>query len=193
MNITIIGLGLIGGSLALDLRANGFASYLVGVDTQPEHGEIALADGLVDEILPLEEACKQAEVVILAVPVNALLKLIPEVLRYIPENGVVIDMGSTKGKLPDRLRIFREGKGVVIAHPMAGTEFSGPKAAVSNLFHQKAAIICNRNESSPEAVALTERLFKSLFMRILYMEADEHDVHAAYVSIFLTSVLSCLR
>lgn len=182
MNISIVGLGLIGGSLALDLRANGFASGLTGVDAIPEHGKVALANGLVDEVLPLEEACKEADVVILAVPVNAVLRVIPKVLAVIKPDAVIIDMGSTKGEIAKRIVDIPGRNQVVIAHPMAGTEFSGPEAAVSNLFYQKAAIICNREESSPAAVALAERLFKSLFMRILYMSADEHDVHAAYVS-----------
>lgn len=182
MTITIIGLGLIGGSLALDLRANGFASELIGVDAQPEHVHIALEEGLVDEVAELAEACARADVVVLAVPVNAILKLIPEVLLYVRPDATVIDMGSTKGEIARQIASLPRREQIVIAHPMAGTEFSGPRAALSNLFHGKAAIICNKEDSRAACVALAERLFKSLFMRLVYMRADEHDIHAAYVS-----------
>lgn len=182
MNITIIGLGLIGGSLALDLRANGFASHLIGVDANTKHTRIALENGLVDEIMDLAEACQEAEIVVLAVPVNAIIKLMPLVLEYIGEHTVVIDMGSTKAEIAEAVALHEKRSQVVMAHPMAGTEFSGPKAAVSNLFQRKAAIICDKMQSSSEARLIAEKLFKSLFMRIIYMSSKEHDIHAAYVS-----------
>lgn len=182
MVISIVGIGLIGGSLALDLQANGFATHLIGVDDNPDHCAIALKKGLVDEILSLEEACKQSDLVVLAVPVGAILDLFPKVLSLIPTRGVVVDMGSTKGEINARLADHPWRRRAVIAHPMAGTEYSGPEAAVPNLFHGKAAIICEAEQSEADAVQLVERLFKSLFMRVLHMKAAEHDVHAAYVS-----------
>jgi prephenate dehydrogenase len=182
MTITIIGLGLIGGSLALDLRTNGFASHLIGVDNNEAHCRIALEDGLVDEIASLERACMQADIVVLAVPVNAILKLLPKVLDLVSADAVVIDMGSTKGEISQRIANHPQRNRAVLAHPMAGTEYSGPKAAVSNLFHGKAAILCEVAQSDADAVQLTERLFKSLFMRLSYMEPKDHDVHAAFVS-----------
>jgi len=182
MNIAIIGLGLIGGSLALDLRANGLAHHLIGVDAHPEHGEIALAEGLVDEVASLEEACTIADLVILAVPVNAILKLFPQVLDYLGPDAVAVDMGSTKAHIAEAIAAHPRRKQAVIAHPMAGTEFSGPKAAVNNLFQGKVAIICDQAHSSPHAIRRVERLFKSLFMRLIYMDAEAHDLHAAYVS-----------
>ena len=182
MTITIIGLGLIGGSLGLDLHLNGFASRRVGVDSNPLHCEQALALGLVEEVMPLETACQMADLVVLAVPVNAILQLLPTVLNLVSPTTTVTDMGSTKGQLlacvaghPNRVRY-------VAAHPMAGTEFSGPAAAVNHLFYQKNAIICDAHLSDPNAVTLVERLFKSLFMRITHMDGQSHDLHAAYVS-----------
>lgn len=182
MTIAIVGLGLIGGSLALDLRANGFATHLIGVDAHPEHCRLALLDGLVDEVASLEEACTVADLVVLAVPVNAVLRLFPQVLDYLGPEAVAVDMGSTKARIAESIAGHPRRERAVIAHPMAGTEFSGPRAAVNNLFQGKAAIICDAEASSPDAVRLVERLFKSLFMRLIYMDAEAHDLHAAYVS-----------
>ncbi len=182
MIVTIIGLGLIGGSLALDLRANGFATEIIGVDESEEHSEIALSNGLIDEILPLPFGCMKADIVVLAIPVNAIVSLLPEVLGYVRSTALIMDMGSTKLKIAEAIRSHPKRKQVVLAHPMAGTEYSGPKAAINHLFHGKAAILCNIEESAPELVQLAERFFKSLFMRITYMDAADHDVHAAYVS-----------
>lgn len=182
MTIGIIGLGLIGGSLALDLRANGFASHLIGVDNKAEHCRIALEEELVDEITDLETASKRADILILAIPVNAILQLMPQVMDLIHPEAVVVDMGSTKGEIALRIADHPRRNRAVLAHPMAGTEYSGPKAAVPNLFQHKAAILCQTQRSDPDAVNLTERLFKSLFMRLSYMEAQDHDVHAAFVS-----------
>lgn len=182
MDITIIGLGLIGGSLALDLRANGFANRLIGVDNNPQHADIALHEGLVDEVWSLEEACQMTDILVLAVPVNAIIQLLPTVLSLISSDTIVIDMGSTKAEIASLISTHAKREQVVMAHPMAGTEFSGPEAAISNLFQRKAAIICDRHLSSQHAIMVAEKLFKSLFMRIIYMDSSAHDIHAAYVS-----------
>lgn len=182
MTISIIGLGLIGGSLALDLRANGFASHLIGVDSNPEHARIALDSGMVDEICPLEEACIVSDIAVLAIPVGAVLTLMPRALSLISSEGVLVDMGSTKAEIAAAIARHPQRGRAVIAHPMAGTEYSGPQAAVSNLFHGKAAIICDADDSDRDAVQKVERLFKSLFMRIIHMPAQAHDTHVAYVS-----------
>ncbi|MDW3648165.1 MAG: prephenate dehydrogenase [Bacteroidia bacterium] len=182
MIVSIIGLGLIGGSLALDLRSNGFASRLIGVDLKREHQEQAMELGLVDEIMEWEEACKVADILILTVPVSAILKQLPKALDLVREDALVMDMGSTKSEIKQSISGHPKRKRAVLAHPMAGTEYSGPKAAIHNLFHRKVAIICDPTESDKDALELAERLLKSLFMRIIYMDAREHDVHAAYVS-----------
>jgi prephenate dehydrogenase len=182
MTVTIIGLGLIGGSLAKDLRANGFADRLIGVDANEAHTAQALTLQLVDETRTLAEGCAMADLVLLAVPVGAVVKLMPQVLDLIGAQTVVADMGSTKHEIARAIAGHARRKQAVLAHPMAGTEFSGPQAAVNHLFFQKAAIICDKEASDPTAVALVERLFKSLFMRLLYMNSEEHDLHTAYVS-----------
>ena len=182
MIITIIGLGLIGGSLALDLRANGFASKLIGVDQSKQHCDVALEKHLVDEILTLDKACWESDVILLAIPVSAIAENFPGILDSISKNCVVIDMGSTKKEIAELLATHPRRGRAVLAHPMAGTEYSGPQAAVKNLFHGKAAIICDKTHSDTDALQIAERLFKSLFMQLVYMGSTDHDVHAAYVS-----------
>lgn len=182
MTISIVGLGLIGGSLAKDLRANGLADRLIGVEADPAHARTALELGLADEVRPLEAACAEADLVVLAAPVGALLDLMPKALDAIRPEGAVCDMGSTKAVLARTLAAHPRRSRAVLAHPMAGTEFSGPQAAVSNLFQGRVAILCETQRSDPDAVQRVERLFKSLFMRIVQMDPEEHDRHAAYVS-----------
>ncbi|MEO0580592.1 MAG: prephenate dehydrogenase [Bacteroidota bacterium] len=182
MVVTIIGLGLIGGSLAKDLKSNGFATSLLGVEKSDSHAQEALDLGLVGEIVDMRDGCRMADVVVLATPVNALGKLFPMVLDYLRPGGVAIDMGSTKSEISQIIHDHPNRRRAVLAHPMAGTEFSGPSAAINNLFQHKAAIICDREDSDADAFLLAERLFKSLFMRVTYMDSRAHDVHAAYVS-----------
>ena len=182
MVVTIVGLGLIGGSLALDLRANGFASTLIGVDNSKQHCKLALERNLVDKVLPLEQACWESDILLLAIPVGAIVEVLPQILDKISKQSVVIDMGSTKEEIARLLQSLPRKGRCVLAHPMAGTEFSGPKAAIQNLFHGKAAIICDKEESDSDALQLAERLFKSLFMHLVYMDSKAHDIHAAYVS-----------
>lgn len=182
MTIAIIGLGLIGGSLGLDLYANGFAERRLGVDARVQHALQAKELGLVDEIVDLETACQEADLIILAVPVAAVIELLPEILDRIGPNQTVVDMGSTKAEIIRSVASHLNRTRFVAAHPMAGTEYSGPSAAIRNLFQENAAIICNREQSADDAIKTVEKLFKSLFMRVIFMEAEEHDVHAAYVS-----------
>ncbi|MEM9984970.1 MAG: prephenate dehydrogenase [Bacteroidota bacterium] len=182
MVVSIIGLGLIGGSLAKDLRANGFASHLIGVDESDQHQEQAMSLDLVDEVKPLKEACMMADLVVLAIPVGAVPEVFWQALDHIRPGAVVVDMGSTKEVIAHRIATHPRRSRAVLGHPMAGTEFSGPQAAINHLFFKKAAIICDQEASDPDAVKLVERLFKSLFMRLLYMNSQEHDLHVAYVS-----------
>lgn len=182
MTVGIIGLGLIGGSLGLDIRMNGFADKILGADANESHASDALSYGLVDEILTLQELCKVADVIVLAIPVNAMTNVFQQILDGISPEAVVIDMGSTKKAIAASIKNHPKRSRVVLAHPMAGTEFSGPKAAVHNLFQGKVAILCDIDDSDPDAREKAERLFKSLFMRLLYMNSSDHDLHAAYVS-----------
>lgn len=179
--IVIVGLGLIGGSLAIQLNEKGLASRITGVDANPDHANKALELGLVDEILPLEQAIKQSDVVILAIPVDNLVKILPLVLDQV-EQQIVIDLGSTKSLLLHSVDNHPKRGRYVASHPMWGTEHSGPAAAVRGAFENKAVIICNAEGSDEDAVAWTKGMFDKIGMHLLEMDAVAHDLHAAYVS-----------
>jgi len=180
--IAVIGLGLIGGSLAIDLKRCGFADKIMGVDNNDAHRKQAMELGFVDEIADWKTALWQSDLVILAIPVDALIKLLPLLLDEVSKNTVITDVGSTKAPVANCIKDHPKRERFVASHPMSGTEFSGPTAAVKNLFQEKAAIICNKKESAPDALILVEQMYKSLYMDLEYMDAVEHDVHAAYVS-----------
>jgi prephenate dehydrogenase len=182
MKITIIGLGLIGGSVAKDLRRTGFASEITGVDNNRDHAEEALRLGIVDRIDALDKAVKDGDLVLLAVPVDAMLKLLPEVLDKIGNHTTVTDMGSTKRQLTLAVRNHVKRRNYVPSHPMAGTENSGPSAALENLFRGKITILCDHEQSGPQHLALVEKMFYALGMDIAYMTSDEQDHSTAFVS-----------
>lgn len=182
MKITIIGLGLIGGSMAKDLRKSGFATELIGVEASEDHAVQALELGLVDRIEPLETAVSQTDVVIIAIPVDKTLAILPRVLDLVESGTTVTDMGSTKKMLVDSVSGHKRRKNYVPAHPMSGTENSGPKAALEDLFREKIAIICDQEQSGPQHVALIEKMFQNLGMDIAYMTSDEQDHSTAFVS-----------
>ncbi len=181
--ITIIGLGLIGGSLALSLRQHGLADRLIGVEANPAYARRALELGLVDEIGPdLATAVAPAGLVIVAVPVDAMLTVLPRVLDLLTDQQLVIDVGSTKGNLVAAVAGHPRRGRFVAVHPMAGTEYSGPDAAVRGLFEGKTLVVCDAAASDPDAVATVEALFQALPMRVLHLGAADHDLHTAYVS-----------
>ena len=182
MRVTVIGLGLIGGSIALDLRKAGLATSLTGVDLNVSHARRALELDLVDEILPEGDALAKADLVILTIPVNAMTALLPIILDNIQSHAVVVDCGSTKSKVCNSVRNHANRSQFVAAHPLAGTENSGPEAAFSGLFNGKTNIICERDLSSDHALSIATRVFEALGMKIIFMESDEHDKHVAYVS-----------
>lgn len=182
MVITVTGIGLIGGSMALALKEKGFASTVIGVDATEAHCQKALELGLVDKIATLEEAVAESDLIILAVPVSATLQLLPRVLTLINDKQVVMDVGSTKQSVIDLIAPYEHKNRVVATHPMWGTEFSGPEAAVKNAFTNKATVICNKEEADADAVALVEQLYRVLGMHLVYMNAVDHDVHVAYIS-----------
>jgi prephenate dehydrogenase len=182
MKITIIGLGLIGGSLAIDLRKNKFATELVGVDTSEEHARQAMKIGLVDRIETLEEGVKNTDIVIIAIPVDKEVKLLPRVLDMINGNTTVTDMSSTKRVIIESVISHPRRKNFVPAHPMSGTENSGPTAALEDLFKGKITILCDQADSGPQHLALIEKMFQTLGMSIAYMSADEQDHSTAFIS-----------
>jgi len=154
----------------------------VGVDTSVVNGQLALAKGIVDDVLPLDEAIAQSELVVLATPVNVLMNLLPTILDQLPPNATVVDLGSTKGLICEIADAHPRRSQFVAAHPMAGTENSGPGAAFRDLLPGKNLIICDRQKSAPDSLALVESLFRDAGMRLFYMTPQEHDLHLAYVS-----------
>jgi len=179
--ITIVGVGLIGGSLALQLHEKKISSKLIGVETNEFHAQKALELELVDEILSLDEAILDSDVVILAIPVDSMVTLLPQVLDKI-DDQIVVDLGSTKSQLVDAVKNHPRRGRYVAAHPMWGTEYSGPQAAVKGAFEKVAVAICNAKESDEDAVEWTRNMFGKIGMRLLEMDAYAHDLHAAYVS-----------
>lgn len=182
MKLTIIGLGLIGGSLARDLRKSGFATYITGVECNEQHASEALRLGLADGVEPLENSLEGADMVIISTPVDITVKLLPWILDHIDAHTSVTDMGSTKRRLAESVLHHQRRRNYVGAHPMAGTENSGPLASLENLFRGKLAIICDHEQCGPQHLAFTEKMFQSIGMNIAYMTSDEQDHSTAFVS-----------
>lgn len=179
--IAIIGVGLIGGSLAIQLHEKKISSRLIGVDVNEQHLEKALELELVDEVLPIDKAIEAADVVVLAIPVDKLVLLLPSIMNKIGQQ-IVIDLGSTKAQLINSLKDHPKRGRYVATHPMWGTEYSGPQAAVRGAYENKAVIICNPQDSDTDALEWTKAMYKKIGMHLLEMEANAHDLHAAYVS-----------
>jgi len=179
--IAVIGLGLIGGSLALELKKVTWAT-IYGLDKNPEHLQKAMDLGIIFEKANLD-IVKEVDVVIIAAPVNAIPNLALEVLDLIDENTLVFDVGSTKSAVCKAVKEHPKRKNFVAIHPIAGTEFSGPEAAIYNLFTKKVNIICERHLSSEEMIQRAVSIFENLQMRNVFMNsAEQHDKHIAYVS-----------
>lgn len=182
MTITIIGIGLIGGSLAITLKENGFARRIIGVDASQDNLDKAVRRRLIDEDMGLEEGVAAADAIVLATPADAMLELLPRILSQVNSKQTVIDVGSTKERLLEAVQGHPNRGRYVATHPMAGTEHSGPEAAIPNLFDQKCTVLVDVDDSDPDAVKLAERLYRSIPMRIVCLDRLSHDVHAAYVS-----------
>ncbi len=181
MNITIIGIGLIGGSMALSLKNKGFVQKVIGVDNNEDHIKEALSLGLIDESMSLLEAIDAADIILLATPIGAAEKLLPIILDRVV-NQTVFDVGSTKKSICDIVSNHPNRKRFVATHPMWGTENSGPSAAIKEGFVNKATVICGKEESDADAAALVEKIYGLLEMHLLYMNAADHDMHVAYIS-----------
>jgi prephenate dehydrogenase len=182
MKTTVIGLGLIGGSIAIDLRKAGIAASITGVELSESNAHKALALGLVDEIKTLEEAIIGADLIITAIPVNSIRTVALKILDAISDNTIVIDTGSTKSLICKAISTNPRRAQFVAAHPIAGTENSGPEAAFSGLFIGKTNIICEKEKSNVQALTVAEQVFNALDMRTIFMDPIEHDKHVAYVS-----------
>lgn len=179
--IAIVGLGLIGGSMALRLRKEGFAHRIIGVEASESHAQRALDLQIADELLPADLALQQADLMILAIPVDAAAQLLPGLL-HLAGKQVIMDTGSTKQVLCESVKNHPNRGRFVATHPMWGTEYSGPDAATLQSFHQKAVVLSEKDQSDPDALLQVEALYQALGMHLIYMPADAHDLHAAYIS-----------
>lgn len=181
MNIAVIGVGLIGGSMALSLKSKGFVQKVIGVDENENHIMQALALGLIDESMDLLTAVDSADIILLATPIGVAEKLLPVILDRVV-NQIIFDVGSTKKSICNAVANHPNRKRFVATHPMWGTENSGPTAAIKDGFVNKATVICAKEESDEDAAALVEKIYKVLEMHLLYMNAADHDMHVAYIS-----------
>jgi prephenate dehydrogenase len=178
----IIGVGLIGGSMALALKAHGICQKIIGVDENNENIEQALTLNIIDETDTLKNAVAKASFIFIAIPVDVTVSVATKILDLINENQIVFDAGSTKDALCSSIKNHAMRKQFVATHPMWGTEFSGPQAAVQNAFAGRACVICDKENSSAESLQTITTLYEKLGMHIIHMDAAAHDIHAAYVS-----------
>jgi len=179
--VSIIGLGLIGGSLAIQLHEKKLSSRLIGVDASLEHAAQALELELVDEIMDLDAAINIADVIVLAIPVDKITEMLPSVLDKI-DKQIVIDLGSTKSQAINAVRNHPKRSRYVATHPMWGREYSGPSAAVRGGFEDRAVVICDAKDSDEDALQWVKQMYQKIGMHIIEMEGVAHDLHAAYVS-----------
>jgi len=182
MKLAVIGLGLIGGSMAKDLRRTKFATEIIGVDNNPENARIALEVGIADRIESLDKAVKEADIVIVAIPVDMIVQLLPYILDHISSSTTVIDVGSTKREIAAVVKDHPLRGNFIPSHPMSGTENSGPTAAIEHLFDGKICIICDQEKCRPQHLALAEKMYQSIGMPTAYMTSDEQDHTTAFIS-----------
>ena len=185
MNIVVIGIGLIG------LNAMSYVVLRLNhcVAQARKNLEKAKELGIIDVSMPLEQALLVADLVLLSIPVDAAREMLPHIIDTIRDEAVVVDAGSTKAGICEKVRNHPRRKNFVASHPMAGTEYSGPEAAMRDLFVGKKTIICESELSSEFALKRAQTLYQMLGMTILYMNAEDHDKHIAYVS-HLTHVIA---
>ncbi len=181
MRLAVVGIGLMGGSIALSLKKKGFVSHVIGVDQNLDHQQQALQLGIVDEIMSLLDAVASSDIIVLATPVNVAELILPTILNLVNKQ-VVFDVGSTKESIVKVANNHSNKGRFVPTHPMWGTEFSGPTAAQADAFIDKATVICNKLQVDADALEIIEQLYGQLGMHILYMDAIKHDIHVAYVS-----------
>jgi prephenate dehydrogenase len=181
MRVVIVGLGLIGGSLALDIKNKYESSKIYGIDSNEEHAKKAIELGIVEEVITIEKI-KDFDIVIVAVPVNIALIILPEILNKISDKTLVLDVGSTKVSICKLLEKHPKRRNFIATHPIAGTEFSGPEAAKLGLYIGKTTIICEVEKTAFELQEKALELFNKIGFRIRYMDPVSHDKHIAYVS-----------
>ena len=180
-NIFVIGVGLIGGSLCLDIKKIYPKVKVYGIDTSNENLDMAVKLNLIDYKSSLDDLYK-ADLVLISTPVDVANKIIIDVLNNINSKSLVIDFGSTKTNICSTVDNHKKRRNYLASHPIAGTEFSGPNAAFSGLFNNKTMILCDTEKTDPNLLATAETIFRTMDMNIRYMDSFSHDKHIAYVS-----------
>jgi prephenate dehydrogenase len=180
--VAIVGVGLIGGSFALALKDQELAKKVVGVSRSGTTARKAFELGIIDEVLSLEEAVKKSDLIYVAIPVDVTLPVMKNILDFISPHQIVADAGSTKNALCKYLSDHPARNRFVATHPMWGTEYSGPEAAVHDAFRGRSCVICEREKSDQDALKVVEDIYLRFGMSLVNMDAENHDVHAAYVS-----------
>ncbi len=181
MNIFIIGTGLIGGSFALDIQQEYSEAIVYGIDKNPSHLKEAKELGVIHKEATFDELSK-ADIVFVTIPVDTALSVLPKVLDAIHDNALVIDVGSTKQRICEVVKNHAKRRNFLASHPIAGTEFSGPKAALIGLYKEKTNIICEVEKTAFKLQEKAMNIFSKIGMRIRYMDPVSHDKHIAYVS-----------
>jgi prephenate dehydrogenase len=181
MNVFVIGIGLIGGSMVLDIKKKYPEATVFGIDSNNEHLSKALEIGVIDQKATLDDVCTAA-IVIVSIPVDAQLTLLPKVLDLVSDTTLVLDVGSTKEAICLAVKEHPKRRNYLAMHPIAGTEFSGPTAAHNGLFENKTNIICEVEKTAFKLQEKALDIFSKLGMRIRYMDPKSHDKHIAYVS-----------
>ena len=181
-NVTIVGVGLISGSFALAMKEKGLANNIIGVSKTAASVTRAKELGIIDEALSLEEAVKKSDFIYVAIPVDATIPIMKKIMDMVTDKQIVADAGSTKFALCNALEKHPMRRQFVATHPMWGTEYSGPEAAVIGAFAGRACVICEKELSDEIATEKIETIYKKMGMNIIYMDAKSHDTHAAYVS-----------
>ena len=182
MKVFIAGLGLIGGSLALALRDRSLADEIVGFDASEEHAAEAVRLGIVDRTADFAEGVAAADLTVIATPVDTVPMLAVKALNRVGDRQTVMDVGSLKAELCEVVSMHARRGRFVAAHPMWGTEYSGPSAACHGAFEGRSVVLCDTEFSDGDAVAAVESIFGALGSPVVRMRAEEHDLHAAYVS-----------
>ncbi|QXP72698.1 prephenate dehydrogenase [Tenacibaculum sp. AHE15PA] len=181
MNVFVIGVGLIGGSMVLDIQREYPQAIIYGIDANENHLNKAKEIGVINHKATFNDL-KKAAIVIISVPVDVQLEILPTILDTISDTCLVLDVGSTKAQVCEVVKNHPKRRNFLATHPIAGTEFSGPTAAHENLFQQKTNIICEVEKTAFKLQEIALEIFSKLGMRIRYMDAESHDKHIAYVS-----------
>ena len=181
MKIYIIGIGLIGGSFAMEMRKLFPNSTIIGIDKSENNINKAYELGIIDKKSCLSEI-SDADIILVSVPVKSIINLLPNILDKVNKNSLVIDFGSTKNSICDVIKDHPNRENFLATHPIAGTEFSGPTAAHKGLFANKNIIICDKHRTNQSRLEIALKIFKSMKMKVSYMNPDSHDKHIAYVS-----------